>query len=92
MEAFQHIERHMPDKIAKADLLFSRTADFKNPLATVKINYIAEPGATRFAVAVPVAARYVRWQVTAVSPDRPRNPGSQSIEFFGARRRARRGR
>jgi hypothetical protein len=82
--AFQHIQRSTPDEIAEANLLFSDVADFKTPLATVKVKHVAEPGATTFAAFAPVTARYVRWQVTAVPPGRSRNVGGKSIAFFAA--------
>ncbi len=82
LAAFQHIQRRTPGEIAEANLLFSDAADFKSPLATVKVKHVAEPGATTFAAFAPVMARYVRWQVTAVPPGRSRCVGGQSIEFF----------
>jgi hypothetical protein len=82
--AFRHVQRTTPDTVAEAKLLFSDTADFHTVLATVNVKHTAEPGATTFAAFAPVAARYVRWQVTAVLPGRPRNVGGQRIEFFTA--------
>jgi len=82
--AFRHVQRRTPDEIAEANLLFSEAPDFKRLLATVKVKHVAEPGATTFAAFAPVTARYVRWQVTAVPPNRSRNVGGQSIEFFAA--------
>lgn len=82
--AFRHIQRRTPDTIAEANLLLSDSADFRNLLATVKVQHVDEPGATTFAAFAPVTARYVRWQVTSVLPGRSPNVGGQSIEFFAA--------
>jgi len=82
--AFRHIQRQTIDTIAEANLVFSDTADFQNSLATVKIQHVDQPGATTFAAFPPVAARYVRWQVTSVLPGRSPNVGGQCIEFFAA--------
>ena len=82
--AFRHIQRRTPDTIAEAELIFSDAADFSSPLARVKVAHVDEPGATTFAAFAPVAARYVRWQVTSVLPGRSPNVGGQSIEFFAA--------
>ena len=82
--AFRHIQRRTPDTIAEAELIFSDAADFSSSLARVKVAHVDEPGATSFAAFAPVAARYVRWQVTSVLPGRSPNVGGQSIEFFAA--------
>ncbi|MFC1596851.1 glycoside hydrolase family 38 C-terminal domain-containing protein [Planctomycetota bacterium] len=82
--AFRHVQRRTPDTIAKADLLFSDTPDFSHIVATVNIQHVDEPGAMTFASFRPVRARYVRWQVTSVLPERSPNVGGHSIEFFAA--------
>ena len=80
--AFRHVQRGTRDTVAEANLVFSDTPDFSRPLATVKVKHVDEPAATTFAAFAPVPARYVRWQVTSVLPDRSRNVGGRSIEFF----------
>jgi hypothetical protein len=82
--AFRHIQRGGPDTIAAAELVFSDTPEFRQVLATVKIAHVDEPAATTFAAFAPVAARYVRWQVTSVLPQRSQNVGGRGIEFFTA--------
>ena len=82
--AFHHVQRRTPDTIAAANLLFSDAADFQRVLATVPLQHVDKPGATTFASFKPVAARYVRWQVTSVLPGRSPNVGGQGVEFFTA--------
>lgn len=82
--AFRHIQRVTPDTIAEADLIFCDSADFNQPIETVKILHVDEPGATTFAAFAPVTARFARWQVTSVLPGRSPNVGGQCIEFFTA--------
>ena len=82
--AFRHRQRVTIDSIAESNLIFSDAPDFKNVLGTVKITHVDEPGATSFAAFPPVAARFVRWQVTSLIAGRSPNVGGQSIEFFAA--------
>ena len=84
LAAFRHVQRSTIDTVAAANLVFSNAADFKNPVASVKVKHVDQPGGTTFAAFVPVTARYVRWQVTEVMPGRSLNLGGQSIEFFAA--------
>ena len=58
--AFRHIQRRTIDTMAEANLVFSGSADLKNPVATVKVKHVDEPGATTFAAFPPVTARFVR--------------------------------
>ncbi len=81
---FRHVQRNTPDTVAEANLVFSDAPDFSHVLATVKIIHQDKPGATSFAAFPPVAARYVRWQVTVVMPGRSPNVGGHYIEFFAA--------
>ena len=81
---FRHVQRNTIDTIREATLSFSRTPDFKGPLATVRVKHEDKPGATTFARFAPVRARYVRWQVTAIAPGGSPNVGGQRIEFFVA--------
>jgi hypothetical protein len=81
---FRHVQRSTIDTVSEARLLFSNTPDFKNPLATVRVKHVDIPGATTFAGFAPVTARYVRWQVTAITPGRSPNVGGQRIEWFVA--------
>ena len=81
---FRHVQRNTINTIREATLSFSRTPDFKGPLATVRVKHEDKPGATTFARFAPVRARYVRWQVTAIAPGGSPNVGGQRIEFFVA--------
>ena len=82
LAAFRHVQRSTIDTVAAANLVFSNAADFKNPVTTVKVKHVDQPGGKTFAAFAPVTARYVRWQVTEVMPGRSLNLGGQSIEFF----------
>lgn len=84
LAAMRHIQRHTRDTVAQSSLLLSDAADFKNLLATVKITHEEKRGATTFAAFTPVLARYVRWQVEAISAKSSSDVGGQQIEFFVA--------
>ncbi|MCC6231026.1 MAG: hypothetical protein IT580_00165 [Verrucomicrobiales bacterium] len=82
--AFEHVQRRTPDTMVEARLVFSDSPGFEPALATVAVQHVDEKGATTFATFPPVTARYVRWQVTRVLPDRSPNLGGQSVRFFAA--------
>jgi alpha-mannosidase len=82
--AIRHVQRATPDVVSEANLVFADTPDFKSPLATVKIKHEEKAGGTTFAAFAPVAARYVRWQVTALIPGSSPNVGGQRMELFVA--------
>ncbi|MBI5693361.1 MAG: hypothetical protein HZC55_25060 [Verrucomicrobia bacterium] len=79
---FRHVQRRTTDTVAEADLLFSDSADFRTVHRTVHVVHVDEPGAVTVVAFPPVAARYVRWQVTTLREGRTRNPGGQAVEFF----------
>jgi hypothetical protein len=81
LAAFRHVQRTTPDTIAAAKLLFSDVGDFSTA-SSVAIQHVDRPGATTLAAFPPVTARYVRWQVSSVLPERSPNVGGQSIEFY----------
>lgn len=84
LAGFRHIQRRTIDTIAEAKLVLSDRSDFATTLAAVPVRHVDESGGTTFASFPPVAARYVRWQVTSVLPGRSRNVGGRGIEFFVA--------
>ena len=64
---FKHVDRPDPATIDTAQLIFSDYEDFSEPIRTVEVDHVNRPGGTTFARFEPVTARYVRWQVTAIS-------------------------
>jgi hypothetical protein len=84
LAAFRHMQRKHPDTIAEALLLFSDAPDFNTVKATVKVKHVDESEAVTFAAFAPVAARYVRWQVTALIKGTSPNVGGKGVEFFVA--------
>ena len=80
--AFRHVQRRWPDTIAEAVLVFSDSPDFAAAKATVKVHHVDESQAVTFATFEPVAARYVRWQVTSLVKGTSPNVGGKGIEFF----------
>ena len=79
---FRHMQRQTTETISEASLLFSDSTDFTQPLATVKIKHVDEPGAITLVAFAPVTARYVRWQVTRILHEHSKNVGGKLIEFF----------
>ncbi len=84
LAAFRHIQRRGTDSIAEAVLLFSDAPDFAAPKATVKVTHVDESEGLTLATFAPVAARYVRWQVTAQVKGTSKNVGGKGVEFFAA--------
>ena len=84
LAAFRHIQRRLPDTVAEAVLVFSDSSDFTAAKATVKVKHVDESEAVTFVSFAPVAARYVRWQVTALVKGTSPNVGGKGLEFFVA--------
>lgn len=82
--AFQHVDRMDPATVASADLIFSDAADFAKPLAKVPVQHANTRGGVTCASFPPVTARYVRWQVTALGPQKYGTVGGAEIAFFTA--------
>ena len=84
LAAFRHIQRSTPDTVAEAHILISDDKDFKSVIQDIAVKHIEKPNAITFIAFAPVQARYVRWQVSKVTPGAPVNVGGQGIEFFTA--------
>ncbi len=82
---FRHVDRRDPATVAESRLVFANSADFASPLASVAVRHANAPGGvTHWAVSPPVAARYVRWQVTGLGPKKYGTVGGAEIRFFAA--------
>ena len=80
---FRHVERRDPATIEASQLTFSNDRDFKEVIGTAEIDHVGTSGGTTFAaLAKPVTARFVRWQVTALGPDGHGTVGGAEIGFF----------
>lgn len=80
--AFRHIQRQTIDIITEANLIFSDSPDFKQPVATVKVQHTEKPSGVTLASFAPVTARYVRWQVSKLMPGGSPNVGGRLMEFY----------
>ena len=80
---FHHIDRRDPATVDAAQLTFSNDRDFKNVIATAEIDHLGTSGGTTFAaLAKPITARFVRWQVTSLGPKGYGTVGGAEIGFF----------
>jgi len=79
---FKHVDRNDPATVKAAKLLFSPSADFKAPIASVAIEHANARGATTLVSFPAVTARYVRWQVTGLNAKGHRTVGGAEIAFF----------
>jgi hypothetical protein len=80
--AFRHMQRSTIDTVAKAQLIFSGDKEFANVLKTVDVKHLEMANGVTFAAFPAVEARYVRWQVTSITPNSPKNVGGKGIEFL----------
>lgn len=82
---FQHIDRRDPATVAESRLVLADNADFTSPLASLAVRHANVPGGvTYFAVLPPVTARFVRWQVTGLGPQKYGTVGGAEIRFYAA--------
>jgi len=81
--AYRHVDRADPATVGAADLVFSDTPDFAKPIARVSVPHAnTRSGRTFFALAQPVTARYVRWQVTKLAQTGYGTVGGAEMQFF----------
>jgi len=80
----RHVDRNDPATVAKSRLTFGDAADFKDALETIDVVHANTRGGTTCVAFPPVTARYARWQVTAVGPQRYSTVGGAEIAFFAA--------
>ncbi|MBN2477500.1 MAG: hypothetical protein JXB62_23035 [Pirellulales bacterium] len=80
--AFRHVDRFDIANVDAAELTFSNTPDFAEPLGKVAIDHVGTRGGTTLVPFAPVTARYVRWQVTALTTYK--TVGGAEIDFFTA--------
>lgn len=84
VQAFQFIQRDTSDTIAESDLIFSDQRDFASEIQRVRVEHVDKPAAVTFASFPEVKARFVRWQVAKVLPERSKNTGGQFLQFLQA--------
>jgi len=83
--AFKHVDRFDPATVDRARLIFSDDADFARTIATIEVKHANSRGGVTFVPFEPVAARFVRWQVTAVHSYG--TVGGAEIDFYAAAER-----
>ena len=82
---FHHVDRRDVATIEASQLTFSNDRDFKEVIGTAEIDHVGMSGGTTFAaLAKPVTAQFVRWQVTALGPEGHGTVGGAEIGFFSA--------
>jgi hypothetical protein len=77
---FRHVDRRNRANVDAADLVFSNDPKFREVLKRIPVRHTGLPLGVTHAAFPPVAARYVRWQVTAFS--QLAELGGVSIGFF----------
>ncbi len=81
----KHVDRNDPATVDQAELILSDRPDFSTELAHYEIDHVASrAGTTVFLLPQPVAARYARWHVTKVGPNRHGTVGGAELAFFAA--------
>lgn len=84
LAGFRHLDRNDPATVGRSRLVFSDGPDFAKVLGTVEVEHAAARGADTWLAFAPVTARYARWQITAVGPDRYGTVGGAELGFFTA--------
>lgn len=80
----RHVDRNDPATVAKSRLTFGNVADVKDALETIDVEHANTRGGVTCIAFPPFTARYARWQVTAVGPQRYSTVGGAEIAFFAA--------
>jgi hypothetical protein len=84
LAGFHHVDRADPATVARSRLTFSNTANFAEPLAVVEVQHAnARSGKTSTTFPV-VKARFVRWQITELGPQRYATVGGAEFRFLEA--------
>jgi hypothetical protein len=83
--AFYHLDRRDPATVAESRLTLGDTPDLANPQGTTTVRHAnTRSGVTFCPLAAPVTARYVKWQVTALGPQKYGTVGGAEIRFYTA--------
>ncbi len=64
--AFKHIDRRDPATVRSSTITFSNNAGFSDIISKVPVTHLNKRGGVTSVSFPPVAARYIRWQVTGL--------------------------
>lgn len=85
LAGFEHVDRRDPATVGQSKLVLADEPSFAKPLGEVAVKHVGTSGGTTFfAFPKTIAARYVRWQVTALGPQNYSTVGGAEIRFFTA--------
>jgi hypothetical protein len=84
LAGFSHIDRFDPATVARSLLVVSDVPDFSTVLGQVEIVHANSRGGATRLVFPPVTARYARWQVTELGPQKYSTVGGSEIVFYEA--------
>lgn len=85
LAAFEHVDRADPATIAASELTFADDAAMSKLLGKVSVRHAnTRAGRTMLVFPEPITARYVRWQVTELGPDKYGTVGGSEIRFYRA--------
>lgn len=83
--AFEHVDRADPATVGASELTLSDTAEFAKIAGKLGVRHAnTRAGRTMYVFPAPVTARYVRWQVTELGPQKYGTVGGAEIRFYAA--------